>query len=227
MRRFHEAWVATGVASVAKGVPRLRLLSAQPPTAPAASHSVHIQIAAVLVPATSKRAPASGIAVVAHEIGADRSTELLRAHAPVPATATHGRARAWACVAKRHTKQVAQQAAVWAGLTYAEQQARAGRDVTMTVGSVTTLKDLQQQTCRRNSTHETLRWRNIKKFEEINQRQPNVTLRAPTNAIPLKLLAQAEQAASAKDLRLQVTCTGHQTRAVSLWDESRVWDPGD
>ena len=146
----------------------------------------------------------------------------------MPATATHGRSRTWACVAKRHTWQAAQQAAVWAGLTYAEQLARKGRDVTITVGSATTLWDLEQQRCRRNSTHEALRWRNIKKYEEINQRQEGkVTLRAPTSAVPHKLLAQAEQAASIKDLRIQVTFTGHQTRAVSLWDESRVWDPGD
>ena len=108
---------------------------------------------------------------VAHDIAADHSAELLRAHAPVPATATHGRSRTWACVAKRHTWQAAQQAAVWAGLTYAEQLARKGRDVTITVGSATTLWDLEQQRCRRNSTHEPLRWRNIKKYEEINQRQ--------------------------------------------------------
>ena len=72
------------------------------------------------------------------------------------ATATHGRARAWACVAKRHTQQVAQQAAVWAGLTYAEQRARQGCDVTLTVGSVTTLRDLQQPACGPNSAHDAL-----------------------------------------------------------------------
>ena len=177
---------------------------------------------------TNKRAPASGIAVVAHTIEADQSREVLRAHAPVPATATHGRARAWACVAKRHTRQVAQQAAVWAGLTYAEQRAREGRDVTLTVGSVTALRDLQLQACRANSAHEALRWRNIEKLQEITQRaQGRVVLRAPNNAVPIRLLTQAEQAASCKDLRIQVTRTGHQTRAVSLWDESRVWDPGD
>ena len=216
------------MASVAKGAPRLHLLSAQPPAAPAASHSVHIQVAAALVPATSKRAPASGVAVVAHTVAADRSAELLRAHAPVPATATHGRSRAWACVAKRHTQQMAQQAAVWAGLTYAGQLAGAGKDVTLTVGSVTALRDLQGQGGLRASAHEALLERNIHMLEKINERkQGHVSLRAPTSAVPLKLIAQAEQAASDKDLRIQVTPTGHQTRAVSLWDESRVWDPGD
>ena len=77
-------------------------------------------------------------------------------------------------------------------------------------------------------TNEALRWRNIKKLQEITQRaQGRVVLRAPNIAVPLRMLTQAEQAASCKDLRIQVTRTGHQTRAVSLWDESRVWDPGD
>ena len=88
---------------------------------------------------------------------------------------------------------------------------------------VTALRDLQLQACRANSAHEALRWRNIEKLQEITQRaQGRVVLRAPNNAVPIRLLTQAEQAASCKDLRIQVTRTGHQTRAVSLWDESRV-----
>ena len=43
----------------------------------------------------------------------------------------------------------------------------------------------------------------------------------------LRLLAIAQRAASLADLRAQVTAVGHARRAVSLWDESRVWDPGD
>ena len=44
-------------------------------------------------------------------------------------------------------------------------------------------------------------------------------------AAPLGLLAEAEKAAFLKDLKAHVT-TKHARRAVSLWDESRVWDPG-
>ena len=100
--------------------------------------------------------------------------------------------------------------------------------MTVTVGSVTTLRDLQQPACGPNSAHDALRRRNIEKLQEINHGgQPTVVLRAPSNTVPLRLLTQAEQAAPCKDLRIQVTCTGQQTRAVSLWDESRVWDPGD
>ena len=45
-------------------------------------------------------------------------------------------------------------------------------------------------------------------------------------AVPLGLLAEAEKAAFLKDIKAHVTAK-HAYRAVSLWDESRVWDPGD
>ena len=81
------------------------------------------------------------------------------------------------------------------------------------------------------------RRRNIEKLQEINNNkitqsgQGTVVLRAPTNAVPLRLLTQAEQAAPCKDLRIEVTRIGHQTRAVlplgRVALESRVWDPSD
>ena len=46
------------------------------------------------------------------------------------------------------------------------------------------------------------------------------------NAVPLGLLAEAEKAAFLKDIKAHVT-TKHARRPVSLWDESRVWDPRD
>ena len=49
---------------------------------------------------------------------------------------------------------------------------------------------------------------------------------ATMNAAPLGLLAEAEKAAFLKDIKAHVT-TKRARRAVSLWDESRVWDPGD
>ena len=92
-----------------------------------------------------------------------------------------------------------------AGLAYAEQRARQGCDVMLTVGSVTTLRDLQQPACGPNSAHDALRRRNIEKLQQITQAgQGTVVLRAPTNAVPLRLLTQAEEAAPCKDLRIQV-----------------------
>ena len=45
-------WISTGVASIAKGGrPRLHLLTAAPPAAPIAPGTVHVRVAAVLIPA--------------------------------------------------------------------------------------------------------------------------------------------------------------------------------
>ena len=49
---------------------------------------------------------------------------------------------------------------------------------------------------------------------------------ADGGAVPLGLLAEAEKAAFLKDVKAHVTVK-HVYRAVSLWNESRVWDPGD
>ena len=47
-------------------------------------------------------------------------------------------------------------------------------------------------------------------------------------AVPAELLARAEKAAYLKDVQAHVlTARQARQRAVSLWDESRVWDPGD
>ena len=48
--------------------------------------------------------------------------------------------------------------------------------------------------------------------------------------MPLGLLAEAERAAFLKDVKALVKAhvtAKHVRRTVSLWDESRVWDPGD
>jgi hypothetical protein len=53
---FHKHWISTGVASITKGGrPRLHLLTAAPPVAPAAPGSVHVRVKAVLTPARGKR----------------------------------------------------------------------------------------------------------------------------------------------------------------------------
>ena len=57
-----------------------------------------------------------------------------------------------------------------------------------------------------------------------------ITLRAPEGATPVALHAQAQAAARLEDIlaHVTITATGRtSSRTVSLWDESRVWDPGD
>ena len=83
---------------------------------------------------------------------------------------------------------------------------------------------------RRACEHEALRLRNCRKLESFRQHQrfgERVTVRVSAGAAPLRLLAQAQRAATSKDVHARVTIAGEASRSVSLWDESRVWDPGD
>ena len=49
----------------------------------------------------------------------------------------------------------------------------------------------------------------------------------PTQAHPVDIAAAAAQAARLRDLMAHVTMARGQDRAVPLWDETRIWDPGD
>ena len=67
---FHKHWLATGVASMAKGGrPRLHLLTTAPPVSPAAPGSTHLRVGVALTPAKGKRPTASAWALEAHDIG--------------------------------------------------------------------------------------------------------------------------------------------------------------
>jgi hypothetical protein len=191
---------------------------------------VHLKAVAAFVPATAKAPAASGWAGEAHTVQADRAELRLAAHGAVPARTTHPAFSQH--VAERHTQQVAQQGALAAWLTYAEQLAQRGRRVVLSVYSATTERDLRQplrdERRRRACKHEALRLRNRKKLESLRERfGERVTVRVSAGAAPLRLLAQAQRAAISKDVRAHVTPAGEASRSVSLWDESRIWDPGD
>ena len=65
---FHKHWLATGVASMAKGGrPRLHLLTSAPPASPAAPGSTHLRVGVALTPARGKRPTASAWALEAHD----------------------------------------------------------------------------------------------------------------------------------------------------------------
>ena len=88
---------------------------------------MHVKVVAAFVPATAKAPAASGWAGEAHTVQADRTAPRLAAHGAVPARATHPALTQH--VAERHTQQVAQQGALAAWLTYAEQLAQRGSRV--------------------------------------------------------------------------------------------------
>ena len=55
-------------------------------------------------------------------------------------------------------------------------------------------------------------------------------VRAPLGATPLNLRMQAQTAARYEDILAHVTLTGagsRDSRLLPIWDQTRVWDPGD
>ena len=230
---FHKQWISTGIASIAKGGrPRLHLFTEAPPAAPIAPGTVHVRVAATLTPARGKRQTASAWAIEAHDVGpGDTMTERLRASGAVATTATH-HARRPEIVAKRHTWQVAMQVAAGRALHYAGQLVRRrGKRVTISLPSATTARDLQPTRpgdTRSNTSHRDIARNNSLKLQQLGT---HVTIRveeATTSQDKYKhLQREAEEAARAGHLEAQVRVRGHAATAIPLWDELRIWDPGD
>ena len=230
-RRFHDIWVATGVASTTKGGLRLNLLSAPPPSAPVAPGGVHLRGTAVLLPAAGKRPPCSAWALEAFNVDEHGAhTERLRASGRIATTATHG-AQNRACVAARHTWQVARQVAAAKALRYAEQLGRRSGPVTLTLPNATTARDLQQTGPREDrpkSSHRHLACNNSRKLERLNRNHgARIVLRVTDSPTPLCLQRDAETAARSTSLDTMLRPAGRAAHAIPIWDEARVWDPGD
>jgi hypothetical protein len=227
--KFISHWVATGIASIRKGGPRLNLLSPPPPTQPLPAKAVHIRVTATLHPAKGKQPPKAAWAIAVEDLDeAGRATPRMQATAAIATDATHGPSHP-ACQATRHTWQVAHQVAVAKGLRSAAQHRRRGRPIVLTVHSVTTARDLQARRAgaRRRTSHGQLARNNLSKLQELNaQRGVTVTVRADAGPPPARLQRIADQAAQSGDLRSMhpADCASH-TNAP--WDELRVWDPGD
>ena len=225
---FHKHWLATGVASMAKGGrPRLHLLAAAPPVSHAAPGSTHIRVGAALTPAKGKRPTASAWALEAHDVGPDgEMTERLRASGAIATAATHP-AHGQATVAKRHTWQVAMQVAADRALLYAAQLRRKGRRVTISLPSATTARDLQPARpgeARPRTSHRDIASNNSRKLQLLGTQ---VTINVDTAVTPQRLQHAAGAAAHSGDIRMQVSVPGRAMHAIPFWDELRTWDPGD
>ena len=64
------------------------------------------------------------------------------------------------------------------------------------------------------------------------QRPEKLELRAPLGATPLDLRMQAQTAARFEDILAHVTLSltgagSRDSRLLPIWDQTRVWDPGD
>ena len=225
---FHTHWLATGVASMAKGGrPRLHLLTAAPPASQAAPGSTHLRVGVALTPAKGKRPTASAWALEAHDIRPDGTrTERLRASGAIATAATHP-AQGQVKMAKRHTWQVAMQVAVGKALCYAGQLRRGGRKVTISLPSATTARDLRPTRpgeARPKTSHRDIASNNSRKLQQLGAQ---VEINVDAAVTPQRLQREAEAAARSGDLRTQVSVPGRAIHAIPFWDELRTWDPGD
>ena len=106
--------------TLTKGGLRLNLLSAPPPIPPVPPGTIHIRVAASLQPAKGLCPPATAWAMEVLKVARDGTqTTRLTARGAIAVTATHG-AQGRTCLAAKHTKQVARQAAAHQALLCAE-----------------------------------------------------------------------------------------------------------
>ena len=80
-------------------------------------------------------------------------------------------------------------------------------------------------------SHTEMNTRSKRRLEALSRRYPGkLELRVPHGATPVTLRMQALAAARFDDILAHVTFTGagsKDSRLYPLWDQTRVWDPGD
>ena len=130
-------------------------------------------------------------------------------------------------VASRHTWQVAMQVAAGRALHYAEQLRRKGKQVTISLPSATTARDIlptRPGETRPRTSHRDIASNNSRKLQQLGTQ---VKINVDTANAPQRLQHEAEAAARSGDLRAHVRVPGRAVHAIPLWDELRTWDPGD
>ena len=129
-------------------------------------------------------------------------------------------------MAKRHTWQVAMQVAAGKALHYAAQLRSKGKSVIISLPSATTARDLQPT--RQGETRPRTLHRDIARNNSLKLQQLGTHVKINVDTAPSERLRRdAEDAAHSGDLRTQVCIPGHAAFSISLWDELRIWDPGD
>ena len=80
-------------------------------------------------------------------------------------------------------------------------------------------------------SHTEMNTRSKRRLEALSRRYPaKLELRVPQGATPVNLRMQALTAARFDDILAHVTFTGtgsRDSRLYPLWDQTRIWDPGD
>ena len=112
-------------------------------------------------------------------------------------------------------------------LHYAEQLRRKGKQVTISLPSATTARDIlptRPGETRPRTSHRDIAGNNSRKLQQLGTQ---VKINVDTANAPQRLQHEAEAAARSGDLRAHVRVPGRAVHAIPLWDELRTWDPGD
>ncbi len=108
---------------------------------------------------------------------------------------------------------------------------RRGKRVIISLSSATTARDLQPARpgeTRSKTSHRDIARNNSLKLQQLGTHVTMNVDAAPTSQVKYKRLQrEAEEAARIGHLEAQVRVPGHAATAIPLWDELRIWDPGD
>ena len=160
-------------------------------------------------------------------------TTRLTARGAIAVTATHG-TQSHPCLAAKHTEQVARQAAAHHALLCAEHLISCAmhrpdlcEQIVVTLPNATTARDLSPSRPARKSAHRNVASNNLRRLQSINSQEVTVSLRVEGDRAPERLQIAADQAARSGDLRTTIEYASGARHVIQLWDEFRVWDPGD
>ena len=108
---------------------------------------------------------------------------------------------------------------------------RRGKRVVISLSSATTARDLQPThpgETRPKTSHRDIARNNSLKLQQLGtQVTMNVDAAATSQVKYKRLQREAEEAARVGHFEAQVRVPGHAATAIPLWDELRIWDPGD
>ena len=124
------------------------------------------------------------------------------------------------------------QMAAGRALHYAGQLVRRrGKRVIISLSSATTARDLQPARpggTRSKTSHRDIARNNSLKLQQLGTHVTMNVDAAPTSQVKYKRLQrEAEEAARVGHLEAQVRLPGHAATAIPLWNELRIWGPGD
>ena len=99
--------------------------------------------------------------------------------------------------------------------------------IVVTLPSATTARDLSPSRPARKSAHRNVASNNLRRLQRINSQDERVSLRVEGDRAPERLQLAADEAARSGDLQTTIEYANGARHTIRLWNEFRVWDPGD